>query len=332
MMPAEDHLRSAVAGAIAGWFGSSARLDQASYRVEPRPWSFEVRFTVVGVVSPVACIGKVPRWDEARTLQEVFSAGPQPNVAVEFATLQAIAAMVADSGDPGLAAVEPVGMIPEANLIVTRLLDAVPLRRHARRPHRGARRTGEVLRRTGRWLRRFHDEVGTARPERPPPASLAVPVPPPGTVIPGYFEVAATVRSALARLGEVPVGDLHGDVSATNVLVTREGRVALLDPNRRRGIVLEDVAHLAAELRTGRTRAISQGRVPGRRVTEARLRVLSAGYGGVEQGVLPPLVARALLQRWVDLEIRLAGSPGRNLLPLLRRHHRAEIEAALDGD
>jgi hypothetical protein len=150
-------------------------------------------------------------------------------------------------------------------------------------------------------------------------------------VVEGYFELAGAVRSRLGRIEEVAVGDLHGDVNTNNVLVTAAGAVALVDPNRRRGIVLDDVAHLAAELRAGRVRALSQGRVPGRRVTERRIGALTSGYGSPDPQVLEPLVARDLLVRWRAAEIRLQR---RGVAPVrisMRRHVRREIESALAG-
>ena len=116
---------------------------------------------------------KVPRWEEAPTLEAALAAGPQESTRREHATLEAIAAAVAASGDPGLAAVAPVAYLPALNAVVTERLVAGPLRSRLGSWPGAEGRQVEVLRRTGRWLRLYHERVAGAASGRLDGAALA---------------------------------------------------------------------------------------------------------------------------------------------------------------
>ncbi len=314
-------LHSAVVEALPGWFDGAATLTPGSFTVAERSWSFEVRFEVAVDGGAVSCIGKVPRWEGAWTLPEVLQSGLQANVALEYRTLVEIDREVSDAADPMLTSISPVGISEEHNLIVTRLLEARPLRR----VRRNSRLFTESLRRTGRWLRWFHTVIGgAAEAEFPLQASLGrvsgcTPDPAP----PGWEEAAAAVTGMVEAIGTRPVrtGDIHGDANTANVLVTPEQRVAMLDPNRRRGPSVEDVSHLAGELVTGRARTASGGLLPGRAATDRAMRALIGGYRLQEVEVFDALLRLDLLERWAEFESRL----GSKMLAPIRRHLRREI-------
>ncbi len=317
-------LRSEIGGLLPSWLGSGAAMVPESFRLMERRWSFEVRFSADVAGAPVPCIGKIPRWEGASSLMAVLDAGPQPNVGIEYRTLVEIREMVDAARDPEFGAIEPVGYAPQLNLIVTRVLDAEPLagRRHGRI---------DALRRAGRWLRAFHDTVGGAADAEAPVEALqrrllgAVPE----EVPPGWDEPVARVSEGLAALAGRPLrcGDLHGDVNTANVLVDGSGRVALIDPNRRRGVVLEDVAHLVAELRVSKLR-VALGTAAGRR-RDRLAQAVVGGYRPVRPEVLGPLIGLDLVERWGEIEARLAADPRRVVMPAVRRHLRAEIERAV---
>jgi len=317
-------LQGAVVEAVARWFDPGATLDPGSFAVTERPWSFGVRFRAVTGAGVVDCIGKVPRWEEAPTLADVLRAGPQPNVLAEYRTLVEIERGLSAAGDDGLCAVVPVGISEPHNLIVTRVLDAVPLRRL---PRFGAR-FGEAARRAGRWLRWFHDGIGGVALGEFPGSDLVDRVGgllPDGGAPPGWEPAAAAVIDRIQAVAGRPVriGDLHGDANTANVLVLPDGRVAMLDPNRRRGPVTEDVAHLAGEIILGRARAASGGMLPGGAAAQRAVRSLIGGYRLQEVEVFDALLRLDLLERWADLEARL----GPVVLSPIRRHLRRRIEA-----
>lgn len=304
---AEQTVRRAVAAGVVVWFGPGAQLEELSAgRVHS--WSYQFRGVVHAGdrVLPIAV--KVPRWNEAPTLSAALAAGPQPDTTREYEQLVAIRDAVGSDGDESLAAVVPIAYVPEVNAIVTEVLDAAPLRHHLRvRPDPSG-----LFGAAGRWLRLFHDRVGAAA-EAPFPAGrfladleqLAADSSAWPHLLRRYHEVA---RVAAAALEGVPVrtGLLHGDFNLSNVLVTADRRVAVIDTNRAEGPTALDLARLITDLRTHRGRALTFGlRPPSSAVREWQAAFLE-GYGDPPDPALPAVRAAAVTERWADIEARIA--------------------------
>ena len=134
MNAAAARVRAAVADALAGWYGPEATLLSWD-GPEAHAWSHQFAAVVETPAGSKNLVVKVPRWEEAPTLAAALEAGPQESTRREHATLEALAAAVAASGDPGLAAVAPVGYLPGINAVVTERLAADPLRARLGRWH-----------------------------------------------------------------------------------------------------------------------------------------------------------------------------------------------------
>lgn len=303
--------RARLGAEVPRWCGAGARVASLS---GPRrhAWSFQFDLVVEASTGRRHLVVKVPRWEEAPTLEAALAAGPQESTRREYATLEAIAAVVAASGDGGLAAVAPVAYLPALNAVVTERLAAVPLRSRLG-PWAGAEgRQAELLNRAGRWLRLYHERVAGAAPGRFDGAALAVEL---GGLAaaaarpPLQAALTALARQAREREGAPAiVGAGHGDFNLANVLVTGDGRVAGLDPNLVPGPLLQDAAKLLTDLRMRRARAVTLGRA-GRRGLAAAEAAFLEGYGPADSGLLDFLRAVAAARRGVEMKERLAGRP-----------------------
>ena len=272
-----------------------------------REWSWH--FDAVG--GGTRLLVKVSRWEGVDTLERALAEGAQADTAGEFAALQAIADAVERSGDEGLAAVRPVAYVPAVNAVVLEWLEARPLSSALRRTT-SPWVAGALLERTGRWLRVAQVAMGPIALE--PIDVLTAPSgrddglagfrsPPPG-----FDDAAALVAAMGRRLGgrSTPTGTTHGDFSMRNILVTGDGRVAVIDPNRYRGPVLRDPARLSGELLVGRARLVTGGLLPGAARVGRWVEHLMTGFGDHDAEVFAYERAVAVLERWRAAE----GRPG----------------------
>ncbi len=331
-----ESIRAAVATALIARFGPGAVIEEWGGS-EQREWSWQFGFRVGGERGG-EFIAKVPRWEEARTLEAAIAAGEQANTAAEYAGLVEIADAVASSGNPGLAAVEPVAFVGGVNTIVMRRLQGIPLR--SRVGIVGGRGDVSVLfGRLGEWLALFHALAGgiervvwnaTAELERLRliegrfTEAKAAPF--------GLPQAFAGLREWVGRLegADEPATQTHGDLNLSNVLVTSDDRVAVVDPNRSRGLALDDVARVITDIRLER-RQLAVGGLLRRAATAddwERRMTFAAGYSG--ETLLPYRLALHTLQRWIDLEATVVG-PARIGLFVGRRLLRSEMKRRLDA-
>jgi hypothetical protein len=304
---------TALAAAVPLWHGPGARVAALS-GPHAHPWSFQFDLTADTPSGRRHLVVKIPRWEEAATLEAALAAGPQEGNRQEHVALKALAAAVAASGDPGLAAVLPVAYLPEINGVVTERLEAAPLRLRLGRWPGSERRQTEVLGRAGRALRLYHDRVAGAVAGALDGDTLAAELEAEAARLGGLRSgwpaaLASLARRARERHGHPALlGAAHGDFNLANVLVTGDGRVAILDPNLVRGPLLADAAKLLTDLRMRRSRALTFGLLGRRGLAEAEAAFLE-GYGPADLSLLGFLRAVATVRRGLEMEERLPARP-----------------------
>lgn len=317
---------------VGEWFGSDSRLVAHAPQPVRRSWSLQFPLEVEVGGQRRRLVAKIPVWEAAPTLEAALAAGPQPSTRREFDVLVALARAVGNAGDGDFAAVEPIAYVPELNAIVTEMLDARPLRELLGIP--ADRRVAALLARTGRLLRLSHEEVGGLERTRFPDLGSRLEglrsevdrLPDPPRPLTLGLEIVG--RRAVSLAGsEVNGAVLHNDLNLANVLVTPRGRVALLDPNPGSGIAVDDLAKLAAAVRTLPRRLLSGGLVPRRSLVTSWTRALLAGYRPADREATVVFRALAVLQRWVDVEPRVRGLGP--LCAAARRVLAAELNEAL---
>ena len=295
---------------VGAWFGPGSVL-----RWDGPPshhaWSVQFRPTAVAPDGrEVPLVVKVPVWDAAPTLDDALAAGPQQDTREEADALAAIAAMVDESGDPGLDAVRVIEYVPAVNAIVMERFPGSPLRSLL-----GRRVPGDPFVAAGRWLRHFHESVGGVAPGSFDADAVAGDVGRAAATL-GRPDLVDRLAPALHRLGAAPVavGATHGDFTLANVLVDADGRVAVIDPNRYRGAAAGDVARFVVDLRTHRVRAASLGLLPTSRRLRRWTTAFLDGYGDVDGEVLATMTAVAAIHRWADAAEASRGSVARRTL------------------
>ncbi|MBM3695450.1 MAG: aminoglycoside phosphotransferase family protein [Actinobacteria bacterium] len=333
---AAAQVRATVEAALPCWYGPGSRLLSLSI---PRPYAWSHQFEAGAATASGGrrLVVKIPRWEEAPTLEAALAAGPQEGTRREYAALEAMAAAVAAAADPGLAAVAPVAYLAEINAVVTERLEAVPLASRLGRHPGSAGRGMVLLRRAGRALRLYHEAVAGAAPGRFDGAWRAAELEARARRSMGAALLPAEAWARLAQEARrrdgtpVAVGATHGDFSPANVLVTADDRVALLDPNLVPGPLLEDAAKLLAALRTRRAIVLTRGRWGEPRL-RAQEQAFLEGYRPGDSGLLGFFQAVATAQRAVEMEERLARWPAparAAAAALLRGYPAAEVRRLL---
>jgi aminoglycoside phosphotransferase (APT) family kinase protein len=298
-------------------------------------WQFSIR---IGGTQRGDLLLKIPRWPEASTLELAVNAGEQASTVSEFEALTSIAAAVSDSGDSGLTAVETIAYIPEINGILMRRLEGRSLRQTVGFGMRG--RDGDVVfSRVGRLVslvhhisdrtrRPFDGAVAAAEADRlsdavegNTPAELGL-----------LLRRLAAAGTKLEGVTE-PVGNVHGDLNMSNVLVDKSARVAVIDPNPGEGPQLVDVALLGDDIRFDRRRLVTGGWPVGRDGRDRWAAAVAEASGVRAEAAWPFRRALVLGERWLRIESETVGVRRVGLLPargVLSRELRRRV-AALAG-
>jgi aminoglycoside phosphotransferase (APT) family kinase protein len=212
---------------------------------------------------------------------------------LELEALRMVEARLEEVGDPMLAAVRPLGLLPESSAVVMEAFEGEPLHRHLMRGpfQRGAaRRPTTLARAAGRWLRVLHDTPPSTQDVRQAaPSDLAAAFASYGSFLSAargsndLDPLVAVGIEAVSRLPDpLPLAITHGDFAPRNILVDATGRLAVIDLlGRWQAPAYEDVAAFLVALHTSRANAVTRGVLFG--PTFERLEpAFLAGYYGSE--------------------------------------------------
>ncbi len=366
----EPDLLAAIRGLAAPHLGAS-NVDAVRIvveRVDTRPRSRIIRLRAVADATALDLLLKqlVGPGDVPTGPNPVGRFGePRPRLAspgtladryrLEFDALRATELRLERLDDPRFAAVPVLGYVPDHHALLMVRLQAPNLRDLVAREVRGMPGRTRIdldaaVSRAAAWLRGYHAMATCPLPVRHERredllelvarlcAFLGR-----GLGSPAYFEGLAAELHRLAErcLPErLPLGLAHADFAPRNVLVTRDGRIAVLDmAGGTRIPIFEDVAYFAASLRTPLPRIVTQGVVHDaaaiarleRRFVEAYFEPEPAAWGAIR--LYEVLV---ILDRWWGTPPRLAGGfRGRlgvaTVGRLADRFFRSEIERLLQA-
>ncbi len=316
--------------AIKDRFGSGVTIEKwGSASVRTWSWQFSIR---IGGSQHGDLVLKIPRWPEASTLELAVNVGEQASTVAEFEALTSIAEEVADSGDPGLTAVEPIAYIPRINGILMRRLEGRSLRQTVGVGKR-IRHPGDLFSRVGRLVSLVH-HMGdrTRRPFEGVVAAdrLAIAVEGIAPIELGLLLRRLAVAGAKLDGVSEPVGNVHGDLNMSNVMVDQAARVALIDPNPAEGSQLADLALLTDDIRFDRWRLVTGG---WRARADSRDRwagAVALSAGAQDETAWLFREALKLGERWVRVESETAGIRRIGLFDsrrVLSRELRRRVEA-----
>jgi hypothetical protein len=332
-----DRIRQAVERAVPGLLGGSTITEWHGPTTRQGSWQWWIHAS--GPDGGDLML-KIPRWDATESLDAVLARGERDETHAELDGLRRIELAVLASGDPGLTAVEPIGHIAAVDGILMRRLAGESLRDRVGWS-RGSGDMTAIFERLGRWIKVFHDVDGspTTTPFDPQAGRRRIDDLErrlDEASRPSQALVAAldAMRAAAASLeGRVEaVAEIHGDLCLSNVVVGRDDRVAVVDPARRTGPALVDVASVVTDVRLDRRQLLVGGRLRQDSITDAWTSRLLAGASLAGEPMIGYRLAEAAIARWVDLELdrspagRLGLAGGRRLLRRVVRGHLDSIE------
>lgn len=323
------------------WFPELAVQRVSHVQTHERPWTRLHVLEVVGARGRAALLAKEYRDRPLEDAGRPRLGRPDDRAekhALEFAALRAAHETI---HDPQAFAVRALAHLPQHRTLVVEKVDATELRDHLLRQLRPGSDTPNVRRQVvaaGRWLAAYHRCLTPDATLRSNPAEVGAAFDEFADFVAG--EVARPWRGPVVRLAEagrgalptlpssLPLGAVHGDAAARNVLVAGDGRVAMIDPlGRRRVPVFEDVATFTVTLRTSPAVALATVRPAAARRIDGHVAAYVAAYGeasGHDMAPLEVFEALVLLDRLaasVSRESR-AWRKGVELVPLLREAHR----------
>jgi Phosphotransferase enzyme family len=298
---------------LESWYGASVSISEAP-SWEMRPWSIFVRFPLSpGPDRPRAILAKIRRHPDLSVREAICDDGLRDQAKNEFETLGRLQLLLASSRTH--CAVRPLAYLEPWSAVVMEEIEAEQLRRRVLRGRvsRPLTRQSELettFERAGSLLRLFHERVSS--PETGPVIG--------GDVRATLTESLASVerrfpaadvrkiRHAVVRLEKqcngmsLPYSRLHRDFNCSNVLLTSDTRVFLLDPRMTWGVTYRDVARLMVDLETLSFQGITHGHWVGERAVDGSRRAIVRGYFGDEQYV--PVVLEffrllAVLEKWL---------------------------------
>jgi aminoglycoside phosphotransferase (APT) family kinase protein len=267
-------------------------------------------------------------------LMPVTEAGPRH--ALEFQALRLIERRIAEVGDERLRAIRALEVLEGSCVLVMEAFAGQPLTRlllrRTPRTRAGASHAAALANAAGAWLRVLHDTpAGDSTPVRQgtPDELIAC-----FTELGKFFAAAAPSRhlartidvgcAAAACIGVLPVAISHGDFAPRNILVDRQGRIAVIDLLARwQAPRYEDLASFLLAMRTSRVNATTGGLLFGRAIDRLEPPFL-AGYFGSDD--IPLRAIRLyelflLLDKWSSrLARRAQGAAGGLRVRLIDRY------------
>jgi aminoglycoside phosphotransferase (APT) family kinase protein len=243
----------------------------------------------------------------------------------EFGALRALEEHIARIRHPSLSAIEAMGLTAGGTVLVMADFTGRPLSRDVvsligRRP---SRPTIDRFASAGALLRAIHDlRVGDDHPVRQGSATEVVEAfDALGTYLSqatGRAELGAIAsvgaRSAGALSDPVPLVLTHGDYAPRNLLVDRNGRLAVIDLlGRWRAPAYEDIAAFLVALRTGRLNAAVGGLALARSIDRLEASFLEGYFGASPVSRNPIRIYELLLtlDKWAARVVR-SGSASRS--------------------
>ena len=229
--------------------------------------------------------------DERPRLMPVTDAGIRQTL--EFEALRLLERRLDEVGDRRLRAIRALAVLEGSGALVMEAFEGRPLPRLLLRStlrHRAApSRPAALVNAAGAWLRVLHDipTADSAPVRQGTPDELVA-------CFTRFGEFLATAapsrdlrrtidigREAAAGISLLPVAMSHGDFAPRNILVDRQGRIAVIDLLARwRAPRYEDLAAFLLAMRTSRVNATTSGLLFGRAIDRLEPAFLAGYFGG----------------------------------------------------
>lgn len=312
-----EYIRSGVPRWVNGTLNGSNGLV-----IEARPWSFILRYPVLyDDHREGAILVKIAR-EDGMDLDQVSNGDKLlQRTQKEYEMLSEIENIFrASAGWDSFSFIHAITVLPEWNALVMDELEAVPLKRHLLRFRmilgfeKDLSRIEKLLATSARWLSVYHRGMGAI--DQVPleqsglkdrvedifrRLSLMIRADTPGVAL--YAEINRLL--GVGAKWKTPMGLIHSDFHCGNILITPDDYVAVLDADRIRGPVYEDIAKLIADLETRSVQVITFGLFfRSRQLRRFRDAIVKNYFqnSAENEAVLSLFVLVAVLHKWVMSE------------------------------
>jgi tRNA A-37 threonylcarbamoyl transferase component Bud32 len=324
---------------ITEWYGESAALDSESFTVRTNPYSFFIGFPVKTSVGIQTLLVKIHRKPHIGTLTDALTTERLRKIARdEYEISQVIWQAFAEENSPVCIPVQYLGFIEKWNALLMRKIEGKMLKKYLLRPSIALRNPKSLaqlqsyLLLSTHWLNILHRRVSGLRivPFPVEKARLLI-----EEVLSKLSERSngqvdirpfrAALEKELEAMHELhlPVGLLHADFHYSNILVTPDERVCVLDyALNYYGPIYFDLATILIDPETRQVQILTGGRLIAPDFLQSCKRlILSAYFNGKPylENVLNFYCALAILNKWSTDETGFSNSWRRVISPLLSR-------------
>lgn len=324
---------------ITEWYGESAALDSESFTLRTYPYSFFIGFPVKTSIGIQTLLVKIHRKPQIGTLTDALTTERLRKLARnEYEISQVIWQAFAEENSPVCIPVHYLGFIEKWNALLMRQVEGRMLKKYLLRPSialRNPRSLGQLqkyLLLSARWLNILHRRVSGLQ------------------VVPFPVENAQLlIEEVLSKLHErsngqvdikpfravleqelegmrdlhVPVGLLHADFHYSNILVTPDDRVCVLDyALNYYGPIYFDLATILIDPETRQVQILTDGRfIAAAFIQSCKRLILNSYFNGQPyfKNVLNFYCILAILNKWSTDEAGLSNSRRKMISPILSR-------------
>ena len=324
---------------ITEWYGESAALDSESVTLRIYPHSFFISFPVKTSIGIQTLLVKIHRKPHIGTLTDALTTERLRKLARdEYEISQVIWQAFAEENSPVCIPVQYLGFIEKWNALLMRRVEGRMLKEYLLRPSIALRNPKSLaqlqkyLLLSTHWLNILHRRVSGLQ---------IVPFP--------HEKARLLIEEVLSKLHErsngqvdirpfqaalehwlesmrdlhVPVGLLHTDFHYSNILVTLDGRVCVLDyALNYYGPVYFDLATILIDPETRELQILTGGRFIAPDFIQACKRLILKSYFNGKpylENVLNFYCALAILNKWSTDEAGLSNSWRKVISPILSR-------------
>ncbi len=328
-------LAHAISPRIEEWYGDGAVLDVDAFALRTYPYSFFVEFPVKTSSGTQMLLAKIHRKPMVQTLADALAVEKLHQLARnEYDVSQKIWHAFEEEGTGDCEVVRYLDYCKEWNALLMRQVKGRMLKKYLLHPSIALRSAASMERLqaflilAARWLQIFHRRVSGLQVIPFPKEDVSVLIEDvlgklhthsDGQVDIDPYRIA--LNRALEDIGllSVPVGLLHADFQFSNILVTSEGKVCVLDYSLTHyGSTYFDLATLLIDPETRKAQILTNGRFVSSDYLRACQRSILDTYFGNEpyhQNVLHFYCALAILNKWSADEKEFSNS--RQTIPTL---------------
>ncbi|MGZ9164172.1 MAG: phosphotransferase [Anaerolineales bacterium] len=324
---------------ITEWYGESAALDSESFTLWTNPYSFFIGFPVKTSAGIQTLLAKIHRKPQIGTLFDAIASGRLRKLArAEYKISQIIGQAFTEENSSVCIPVQYLGFIEKWNALLMRKVEGKMLKKYLLSPFIALRNPKSLaqlqkyLLLTIRWLNILHRRVSGLQMV-PFPVDKARRLMEDvlsklrelshGQIDVGPFRVALEKELEGMRDLYVPVGLLHTDFHYSNILVTLDGQVCVLDyALNYYGPIYFDLATILIDPETRQVQILTGGRfIAPDFIQSCKRLILDSYFNGQPylENVLNFYCALAVLNKWSTDESSLSNNWRKLIFPILSR-------------